>query len=253
MKGRYGFLVILIAYALVRAFWLLADDGGRLMGTAWAQALLKAALWIPACALVLTLAHRSAPQPVWHELGLQRDFWPGVAFGAIGTLPMALSALMGGLNPPHISVIAASAVVDPIAETILFTGFLAGQLRKRARWPLSLAIAIPALMFGLAHLEGFVVRWQSWLPALSGIAAGGAVFTWIALRWSSLWPAIALHGAINLWWTLSGEASDTARFFSREVTPMAAGHALSMAIAVAVTLWWTRRPRLSATYFTRTV
>ena len=253
MKGRYGLLVILAVYGLVRAFWLLADDGGRLLGTALAQAVLTSALWSPSCALILKLAHRMSPQPVTRELGLERGFVTGLGFAVITTLPMAFAMLPGGLEPGHISVLAAGSVIDPVAETILFSGFLSGQLLHRARWPLPAAVAISALLFGLAHIEGFVVRWQSWWPALTAIAAAGAVFTWIALRWGSLWPAIALHGAINMWWTLSGEASDTSRFFSREVTPMAAGHAMAMALAVIVTLRWTRRPRLAPAYFTRTV
>lgn len=256
---RYGFFVILVVYALVRVFWLLADEGGRLMGTPWAQAALKAALWIPSCALVLTLAHRASPRPLWRELGLDRGLRAGITFGVLATLPMAFAVLIAGPAPSFIGGIAASAVVDPIAETILFTGFLFGQLHRRAQWPLALAITASAMMFGLAHLEGFLVVFLRWLPAFAAIAAAGALFTWVAHRWGSLWPAIALHGGVNFWWTLSGEASDTERFFQLHITPVAAAHALSMATALAVTAWWTRRRRPGlatgepAYDFTRTV
>ena len=244
MKGRYALLVVLVAYGLVRAFWFLLENWGPLVDTMWAQAALKTALWIPACVVVTMLAHGLSLRAALTELGFSDGPWRGIVFGLLATLPMAVAAQLGGLNPFHISVIAASAAIDPIAETILFTGFLSGQLFQRARWPLPAAIAVSAFMFGLAHLQGFIVRLETFLPALAAIAAGGALFTWVAHRWGNLWPAIALHGAINLWWTLSGESSDTARFFRLHVTPVAAGHAVSMAAAVALTLWWTRRPRL---------
>ena len=249
MKGRYGFVVILVAYALVRTFWLLTEGVVTTLG----QAVLKSILWIPVCWAVTALANRQSTGAGWGELGLGGSPREGIIFGLVATMPMAVAILIDGLNPFRISVIASAAVIDPIAETILFTGFLSGQLFQRARWPLAASIAVSALMFGVAHLDGY--EWQlTSLPTLAAIAAGGAVFTWVAHRWGSLWPAIALHGAINLWWTVSGEPSNIARPLGMQLTPVAAGHALSMAIAIAGTLWWTRRPRLRATYyFTRTV
>jgi membrane protease YdiL (CAAX protease family) len=277
VKGRYELFVIVVAYALVRAFWLLADDGGRLMGTALAQALLKSALWIPACAIFLILVHRASPRPIWNELGLDRGLWIGVSVGALATLPMAIAIAVAGLRPAGLPELIAVVAIDPIAESVLFSGFLFSQLRRG--WPLASALAGSAFLFGLAHVNGqelelagslyrmtlgrgdpyfwLQLRWL--MLGVAAVGAGGLLLTWLFHRWRTLWPTIAFHGAINFWWTLSADRPIDDRTVGNLVTITGIGHGLAMATAIVVTLAVTRRMRLEAPQsggaydFTRTV
>jgi membrane protease YdiL (CAAX protease family) len=161
-----------------------------------------------------------------------------------------------------------SALVGPLAEEILFRGFLCLQLVQRAGWRISPAIAVSSALFAFAHLP-FVDVWVLGLPrpeaflwfrdlsqpgtlslfgpfamysvetvGINGAsyALGGALFAWVAWRWQSLWPAVALHACMNFWWVLS-QTSSRLEF---AVTPMTVGHALAIAIAIIVTLRLTR-------------
>ena len=153
---------------------------------------------------------------------------------------------------------------------MLFRGFLCFQLVRVAGWRIGPAIAVSSTMFALAHLP-HIDRWfvevlrgpaamgvqaisdgerllmvrapaEVWLQFVSRrgddlllygapYALGGALFAWIAWRWQSLWPAVALHGAMNLWWVLA-EGGSRLQF---AITPMTVAHALAIALAIAFT------------------
>ena len=63
-------------------------------------------------------------------------------------------------------------------------------------------------------------------PTLATIA-GGCLFAWMTWRWQSLWPAIALHSAVNFWWDIAPLAV---------LSPVASlMHGLALGIAAVVT------------------
>ena len=61
---------------------------------------------------------------------------------------------------------------------------------------------------------------------------------WLVHRWRSLWPAIALHGAMNLWWDLT----TTRRVIApTSFDPMSAAQIATIILALAITAIRTRR------------
>ncbi len=77
-------------------------------------------------------------------------------------------------------------VFAPIVEEIVFRGVILGALRGRLRpWP---AIVVAAAVFALCHFSAWAV-----VPTfVLGLALG-----WLASRFETLWPAIALHALYN--------------------------------------------------------
>ena len=140
---------------------------------------------------------------------------------------MAILAIAGfrGATFDHV---VGDAVLGPLAEEVLFRGFLFGLLVQVARWRLSAAILFSAVSFGLAH-EGNLAQSVS-------LATGGAVMAWLTHRWRSLWPAIALHGAMNLWW----DFSTTRRLPPVSLDSMSAAQIATIVLALAITAQMTR-------------
>jgi membrane protease YdiL (CAAX protease family) len=256
-----GFWPIVVTYLLVRAFWLLLDQSGRALDSILAPGLLKIALWVVPCLAIAMAVNRQGPRAALREFGLVQGLRGGVAFGVLATLPLAAAVLFVGVQGPGIAELVAVSVLDPIGESVLFSGFLFSQLR-RWRWRVVPALVASGLMFGLAHLgeaefvlAGYMYRaaagldldglWMNlqWIvPGVVAVAAGGCLFTWLFHRWASLWPTIALHSAINFWWTLSADRAGFIQSIWDTVSVTGVAHGLSMAIAVGATLMLTRRP-----------
>jgi sodium transport system permease protein len=78
------------------------------------------------------------------------------------------------------------ALIPSLAEEAFFRGFLLRSALER--WPRTWAIAGIGILFGLFHLN----LWH--LPALTLI---GMLLTWVAIRTSSVWPAVAFHFTNN--------------------------------------------------------
>lgn len=82
-------------------------------------------------------------------------------------------------------VVLGIAVLAPLAEEIVFRGYLQGALANvLPRWA---AITITAVLFGLVHT----------LPYALPISLLGGLFGWLALRHGSLLPAVIAHGLHN--------------------------------------------------------
>lgn len=138
-------------------------------------------------------------------LGLRDDALAGLAWAFVGTLPALLGfAWLGTLRPGSLSwALLMTAVASPIAEEVLYRGFLFRQLYQGARWPFWLAALANALPFALGHL--YQVRdIDAGLPGAAGILVitglGAAFAGWLVVRWRwNLWPAIGFHAFMNLW------------------------------------------------------
>lgn len=256
-----GVWPILVAYLLVRAFWLTLDQTVRSLDSILAPGLLKIALWVVPCLAVTMAVNRLGPRAVLREFGLEQRPGAGVAFGILATLPLAAAVLFVGTQHPGIAELFAVSVLDPIGESVLFSGFLFSQLR-RWNWRVTSAVMASALLFGVAHLDGLELRvaatlyretpgfgfelvWsqlRSFFPALIGGSAGGVLLTWLFHRWDMLWPTIAFHAAINFWWTISADLGlGFGQSIWRPPSATAIAHGVSMVIAIVATLVLTRR------------
>lgn len=91
-------------------------------------------------------------------------------------------------------VVALVLVGAPLVEEMFFRGLL--QRSLEARFHRTLAVAVQALVFGLAHLSGRlgVVN----VAVFAATALAGVVFGVAALRYGRLGPGIAAHAWFNL-------------------------------------------------------
>jgi len=224
-----GLFALAVVYAAARAFWLIDSMRWQWLDSELAGGAVKLVLFVG----VGLLAARK-------DIGLATSPLRGLAFGAIATIPMAAVALAAPARSVLASGLVASVVLAPIAEEILFRGYLLGALRDRAKWHPSVAIAASAILFGLAHSPDVVQRFS---PALLVTSAGGAVFAWLYLRLRALWPVIALHGAMNFWWELiRGDRIGVV------LTPDVAGAAQLASFALALALAWLSTTSTGAAY-----
>lgn len=88
-------------------------------------------------------------------------------------------------EPRYVLYLLGTVVVAPVAEELLFRGYLLNLWM--ARWGVWPAVVASSLVFGLLHMEKSV------------FAAGlGVVVALVYLRYDSLWPGIVLHAAYNV-------------------------------------------------------
>jgi uncharacterized protein len=225
-----GVIIVGAASLLVWAFWFVSDAAGRTFDSAVIEAMTKLTLWgAVVFPMALWLARRR-DLSVAEAFGLGGGVWRGVGFGLAATIPMIAALFLSPLQGFQPDLAMGSGIIGPFAEELLFRGFLFGLLWRVAGWPIPVSILASALLFGLAH-DGDILGTA--LP----LAAGGAVLAWIAWKWNSLWPAIALHACMNLWW-------DATR--GEHVVPgvgpdlMSTAQLLSVAVAVGLTLRFSR-------------
>ena len=208
MVGRLAFTAL-----AVWAVWFLSSLDVDFFGYATGQGLLKLTIWAAPCLVIARFGN----------LGLTDDPWRGYLLGAIATMPMLAAWLLSPV-PTRLDVIAGDAILGPLAEEILFRGFLFVGLRRLGMsfWS---AVTLSAVTFGAAHLMNLqesmkwltasitAAEWRgqflefAWSTsgAARAISAAGAgvLFAWMTERIGSLWPAIGLHTAINFWWMMS--------------------------------------------------
>lgn len=172
--------------------------------------------WIVVCAAGAMVARRAGPAAAFRELGVavapRRMAWALVAaFAAALPMAAAFAVAFPLARGSDAWTIWMTAIVSPVAEEVLFRGWLFRQLYQRARWPFWLAALANAAPFAYGHLaqaQGGGVLALAGVIAVTGL--GAAFFAWVSLRagWN-LWYAIGLHALMNLWWALFA-VSDTA-------------------------------------------
>ncbi len=246
-------LPILFVYALTRLFWEVSSRPEilfgplRFDGIIWVDGMLKVVLWVLPTIVLLRLLRRESWKDAWSELGLLAPAWTGSGLMLLSTLPMAALPLASAFTRFDPASLAAFVVLGPLAEEVLYRGFLFQQLWHRARWPVWAAALGSSIVFALAHhrnldeqlVLGFL-RDDLYAslavigPPMLAAVAGGCLFAWITWRWRSLWPAIALHGAVNFWWDISVRVPEV---------PAAVAQATALAVAVGVTLTWRKSVR----------
>lgn len=138
-------------------------------------------------------------------LGLAANPAPSVTMAFVATLPM-LVGFAATADEVHLSVgvVAGSALAPGFFEEVFFRGLAFVQLHRAARWGVVPAAAVPAVAFAAGHVGP-----SSDLAAAFGVFAvtfaGALWFAWIVVAWGFvLWPAVALHVFMNLWWSAFG-------------------------------------------------
>jgi membrane protease YdiL (CAAX protease family) len=265
-----GVIVLGVAYLLVRAFWFVSGSADRALDSAVIEATAKFLLWGAVILPIALWLARRRDLSVVEAFGLGGDALKGAGFGLAATAPMIAALFLIPFKGFQPDLALGSGIIGPVAEELLFRGFLFGLLWRVAGWSIPASILMSSLLFGLAHvpnvdttlvhmlrgpgpdrfaiaggeavqvIPGTTMWWQyvsyqgpEILLTAIPLAAGGAVLAWIAYRWGSLWPAIALHACMNLWW-------DATR--GEHVVPalgpgvMSVAQLLSVALAIALTL-----------------
>lgn len=232
-------LPVLFVYLVTRAFWWATPESWLWKTPMWTEGAIKVALWVlPTTLLVMTL-RRTWLRGAMAELGLATAAWPGVRLAVAATLPMVAIASSSLGFRFHVESLLSAVVLGPFAEEVLYRGFLFQQLWRRARWPVWAAALGSALVFALAHHKDLDEALALGLlrndlttqilvigPPILATIAGGCLFAWLTWRWHSLWPAIALHAAINFWWDIAGGGADPA------ISATAQGIALTLVVAL---------------------
>jgi membrane protease YdiL (CAAX protease family) len=265
-----GVIVLGAAYLLVRAFWVVSAPAGRALDSAVIEATAKLLMWGAVILPIGLWLARRRDLSLLDAFGLGGSPLKGAGFGLAATIPMICALFLLPLKGFQFDLALGSGIIGPFAEELLFRGFLFGLLWRVAGWSIPTSILVSSLLFGLAHvpnvdttlvhmlrgpghdrfataggqavqvIPGTTMWWQYvsyqgqeiLLTALP-LAAGGAVLAWISYKWRSLWPAIALHACMNIWW-------DATR--GEHVVPalgpgvMSIAQLLSVALAIALTL-----------------
>jgi membrane protease YdiL (CAAX protease family) len=111
------------------------------------------------------------------------------AFGAL-----RFTELLAPLEIKYLAALLGSVIVAPIAEELVFRGYLLNLwIARRGVW---FAVIASSAVFGAFHLETAVFA-----------APMGIVYALVYLRYQSLWPGIFIHAAYNLLafpWLLGG-------------------------------------------------
>ena len=193
--------VTLVALGSGVGFAALRNDG--ILGPLQAVVCWKL-VWLLLCAGAIMTQHRVGTSGLARELGLAPSLLPGFSLGALCSLPMLvvlatetrLSARTGG------GVLVYTALATPLAEEVLFRGYLLRQLWRHAGLPVWLALAASAALFGVAHSTPDPGWWPNAAHFLTVGITGillGAVFV---ASGANLWLPIGVHAGMNLWGAL---------------------------------------------------
>jgi membrane protease YdiL (CAAX protease family) len=231
--------------ALYVIFWLAGEFGSPALSAVWNESLLKLALWAVPSVLIVGFMWRMPPVEALRELGLATNPLPGLALGLLTLIPLVVLWTEARLSTVSAGAIVGTSLVGPFAEEVLFRGLLFRQVLRRGGRSVIWSIAVSALVFGSAHLTSLVgfyhgrlsyAPWpDSYINEFGVTMLGGVLLAWIVYRWDSLWPAVAVHSALNFSWQLTQNSVD--------VTLFAATMMRLAAITIAIYVTWrvTRR------------
>lgn len=236
-------LPIVFVYAATRAFWFFTSQPWYWRGPEWMEGAVKVGVWVVPTLALLVIMRRGQWRTAVDDLGLTRPAWRGMALAVAATLPMAAFLAVSPFSFDPASL-AGAVLLGPLAEEVLYRGFLFHQLQSRAGWLMPWAALGSAIVFALAHhnnldevlvtavlRENLAANITRIAPPTLATIAGGCLFAWMTWRWQSLWPAIALHMAVNFWWDIAPLAV---------LSPVGSfTHGLALVLAAAVTWQFT--------------
>lgn len=194
-------------------------------------------LQILLCVAVVRVIWANSTAEALRDLGIRSGFTPGFVFGAAASAPMFIGfALTTPIASPLVTVETAYlAGLSPLAEEILYRGFLCGLLYTRGGTPAWAAVGLSGVLFGWSHVD-FGASISDVLGLLFLTGFGGLVFGWLFLRWRrNIWVPFFLHGCMNLSWNLF-EVGDSALGGWYPFTLQLA----TTLLAIVFTLQWTK-------------
>jgi len=211
MQARLeGSRLAAVVLAVFVAYWFLEEllvlvPGYRGLFDRFEYYVPRSLLSVAEIALVLLAVcwlHRLGPPSGLRELGLRSPAARAGGFGLVATAPMWLVfAATHDFAPDPVPELLYGSLLSPLAEELVFRGFLFGQLWRRAGWGLWPALAVSSLAFGYGHAED-AARLTEGLGLLAVTALGAAIFAWLYSRWGTLVAPLALHVLMNASWGL---------------------------------------------------
>lgn len=195
-------------------------------------------LEVALCLVAVALVHRLRPGAAFRELGFGRSPFRAAVFSLVATLPMLVTyGQATGFVTKWLwwGFVFTTVVLGPIAEEVLFRGFLFGQLRRRAGWSFWGATLVGMAPFALGHLyQGMQTRHGTWglVGVLAITGAGHVFFSWLLERWGDLWVPIGMHALMNLWWYLFGVDDSGLGDVQANVARF-----ITVGLAIGLTLW----------------
>ncbi len=218
--GLGDFLVGLVSgYALATllgAVWLAVsgdDDELDLAG----QALTQIGLWTGMVGACVVASRRKGAGRLGEDFGFHARWWD-VGLGVVVALAVQVLLLPGlalllrpllgepevsgpvrelldeARGPAYAGLIASVAIGAPIVEELFFRGLLLRSLQRRMSD--GLAVAISAVLFGLAH--GSTLPAEAVILVILSLSVFGAVLAALAIRTGRLGPSIFAHATFNL-------------------------------------------------------
>ena len=167
-------------------------------------------LQIVLVAVALALLCRESVRTATAELGFFAPPLQGFAFGfgAAAVMFIGFAATVPFKVPSDVLALLYLVGLSPLAEETLYRAFAVGTLRDRCGAPVWLALLLPAIIFGLGHVDqGAALSEKVALFALT--ASGGLIFGWFYLRWQrNLWIPFSIHAGMNLSWELFDVSSN---------------------------------------------
>jgi uncharacterized protein len=150
--------------------------------------------------LILLIFHK--PKYILKELGLNKDFFKGLKYAFLFTLPMLIGYYLLGNYNDEFSFLQnlLKALKDGFREEIFFRAFLFGQLFRHVKLGFLPAVVINGLIFGLLHIYQAHNLVDS--IGIFAITFSGAIwFAWLFVEWKeNLWLPIFVHFFMNFYW-----------------------------------------------------
>jgi len=202
----------------------------------------KLFFWMVIPLAVLMVQKRGDVGAALHGIGIRRFKVSSLLPGLAALLAAGSTLIAYGVRLPAnfvVSALALSAIIAPLAEELLFRGYLVNGLVASGLGPVR-AFIIGGLLFGLAHLGNVWHAGPSTMALEIGItAAGGILFGWTMLRFEgALVAAFAFHAGLNLPWDAFGVDSTAIGGTAGNVA-----RAAGIAAGILTVLLFTRRPK----------
>lgn len=203
--------------------------------TGYGYGVTRGALQCLTCVAATAALLRAGPNDALRELRVVAPWAGPMLMAVVATLPFPATYLAFGANASEVDVahLGYGAVVAPLVEEIVFRGFGFWMLHRLAGWSFWPAAILPAILFASRHLYQAEGAWEA-VGIMLLVGSGAVWFSWLLLRWDSLWAPIGMHALMNGWWDL----------FDIDTTALGGGTANAVrAASIAASIVITRRCR----------
>ena len=215
----FGLVASYALASLAAGLWFAVAGGDKL--DLAGQALSQIGLWTGMVGAVLLASRRKGAGRLADDFGF-RIQWTDVGIGlavafavqlfVLPGIALLLQPLLGkpevsgpvrdlidqSHGPAYVGLVASVALGAPIVEELFFRGLLLRSLQRRV--PDTVAIALSAVAFGLAH--GSTLPADAVVLVIVSLTVFGAVLATLAIRTGRLGPGIIAHAVFNLFTVL---------------------------------------------------